>query len=673
MNLLPAPEPEQLKVDTEPAQAVSLKPSELKNGIQVHVSHPNNLNDFYVCADQDALRSLQEKLANCQTILKQFNPSAPNQLVVARSSKFEEHFRGKVCKVNVDKKKAQIYYLDYGNKEIVMFDNIFMMPKSLAEFPELAIHCSLAVQVLPNKKPDLLCLSSKSEQGFKVDIIGKEKDQYMVDLTENGKSLRKCLVQEGIIEDPEKSGRKDEPKTMTVKSPPSKTAPTVTMPSSVVPHKMGEQIQVIVSDAGRFDSLYIQIIEPASYAENITGLMQYLNERYASGPRLDGNHPEVGNLVVAQFSDQSWYRAVVQQTGEEGASVHFIDYGNVETVTYEQMSTIDKVSAAYEVQAVPCFLRGVTLSPNAKWDPTEIPTFVPMYAVFLGKHGDKYEIQLLDGEAIDQAEVLKSHELVVAGTPHYKGSKTHNESSAGAGIPKYAIPPFYTPAEVDQPHKLHMIDKSPKGDLYIVIQEQRVIEYMDILESTLKETYFGKEIPSFDAKVGDFVVARYNIDQMYYRAVIQQISGDDYTVLFIDYGNTEIVRKTDIKPVISGLQEYPRLAMKCWFENCVMTELADGFLQGATDCYIKHISPDVYEVDLLASGDSIRDQLIAKNILQVKPKLQAQLTSASPSLQGSELYFKDSMPAPVIRQDQVCLIVHVESPTVFYLQLSPDG
>ena len=60
---------------------------------------------------------------------------------------------------------------------------------------------------------------------------------------------------------------------------------------------------------------------------------------------------------IAQYSeDEQWYRAVVKSVDGSTATVHFIDYGNVESVKLEKLKEIESEFLKLAAQAVRCKL-----------------------------------------------------------------------------------------------------------------------------------------------------------------------------------------------------------------------------------------------------------------------------------------------------------------------------
>ena len=69
-------------------------------------------------------------------------------------------------------------------------------------------------------------------------------------------------------------------------------------------------------------------------------------------------------------------------------------------------------------------------------------------------------------------------------------------------------------------------------------------------------------------------------DETWYRSrVVDDISArGDVSVLFVDYGNTETVKLTDIRPCPTTLQRCPRVAVKCRLEGLKVKDVSAEML-----------------------------------------------------------------------------------------------
>lgn len=64
--------------------------------------------------------------------------------------------------------------------------------------------------------------------------------------------------------------------------------------------------------------------------------------------------------TLVNLGDGNWYRAVVKEILPNGnVKVHFVDYGNTEEVTVNELQTISSVFLQVPFQGVKCWLVGM--------------------------------------------------------------------------------------------------------------------------------------------------------------------------------------------------------------------------------------------------------------------------------------------------------------------------
>lgn len=125
-------------------------------------------------------------------------------------------------------------------------------------------------------------------------------------------------------------------------------------------------------------------------------------------------------------------------------------------------------------------------------------------------------------------------------------------------------------------------------------------------------------------QVGQLCVSIYGEDKAWYRAIVKEcLKNNEYKVFYIDYGNTEIVNKANIRKIVEQFIEYPSIAIKCCLRkvkpkpNVKNQELADmmyEILAEKSKCrfYAKY-NENTWHVDIKTekNGD------LAKNILNL--------------------------------------------------------
>ncbi|XP_073934358.1 tudor domain-containing protein 1 isoform X2 [Castor canadensis] len=123
------------------------------------------------------------------------------------------------------------------------------------------------------------------------------------------------------------------------------------------------------------------------------------------------------------------------------------------------------------------------------------------------------------------------------------------------------------------------------GDFYVQLYSSEVLEYMNQLSENLKETYANMvHEDDYIPVKGEVCVAKYTVDQTWNRAVIQDVDvlQKKVQVLYIDYGNEEVIPLDRIHQLHRNIGLFPPCAVKCfvagvipaegdWSNDCIIT------------------------------------------------------------------------------------------------------
>ena len=136
----------------------------------------------------------------------------------------------------------------------------------------------------------------------------------------------------------------------------------------------------------------------------------------------------------------------------------------------------------------------------------------------------------------------------------------------------------------------------------------------------------------FEPKAGMTACAKFSQDDEWYRAKIVSRSGGDYTVFFIDYGNTDVVKADRLKPLdpTLGPKEMSPQALECKLAYLVAlpsTDGADGEAAAAAlwneaggQCLTARVEErqgDVLIISLSNKGININEEMVAAGLLRV--------------------------------------------------------
>ncbi|KAK2099027.1 Tudor domain-containing protein 1 [Saguinus oedipus] len=152
------------------------------------------------------------------------------------------------------------------------------------------------------------------------------------------------------------------------------------------------------------------------------------------------------------------------------------------------------------------------------------------------------------------------------------------------------------------------------GDFYAQLYSSEVLEYMNQLSASLKETYANVHEKDYIPVTGEVCVAKYTVDQTWNRVIIQDVDvlQKKAHVLYIDYGNEEIIPLNRIYQLNSSIDLFPPCAIKCFLANVIP---AEG--NWSTDC-IKATKPLLMEQYCTIKIVDILEEVVVTFAVEVK-------------------------------------------------------
>lgn len=300
-------------------------------------------------------------------------------------------------------------------------------------------------------------------------------------------------------------------------------------------------------------------------------------------------------ICVAFFElDCKWHRARVVSVLPEGVEVVFIDYGNHDILQTEHLR---KKVFCTDVPPLswPCKLRGIEpKTDDAVW-PKEVLDF--MHKTIVNEHctlevlipptgNDLMEISLKLPTEVDVGQLLVSMDYAICHT-----QEDMDISNDENGYMEFPDPdtlddifPELMPPPVEE---VFRIQPTQPGPLPNVVLVQRLL-----MESP--QTEYGKEVneqysftekmcatlnmkaadwPNVEnIKIGTACCAKFSLDNNWYRAIVQCLHGPSTCqVLFVDYGNKDIVSTTDLRLIPRKFLNFPRQHITCKLHQVVPT------------------------------------------------------------------------------------------------------
>jgi tudor domain-containing protein 1/4/6/7 len=262
-------------------------------------------------------------------------PLMPGSLCLGRFTEDQTLCRAVV--VNVLDDKCKLYYVDFGNSEVVPYSEIFELPKQFI-FPEvMALHFALGGLKNLTISEDIKSYFKElvTEKVLRLRVIppeGPPIKQYG-ELYLNGTNVLDLLIQ------------KMKEKQVAC------NFPVMPLP------QVGTRDSVKVSYVITASNFYVQL---EANAEALKSVMLAVETVCTSVAPLMADQLQIGLPCCAQYSeDGKWYRAKILSVSSTLVEVLYVDYGNTDCVSLSSVKYIDpSLVKILNAQAIRCCLSG---------------------------------------------------------------------------------------------------------------------------------------------------------------------------------------------------------------------------------------------------------------------------------------------------------------------------
>ncbi|KAG9338342.1 hypothetical protein JZ751_025899 [Albula glossodonta] len=298
------------------------------------------------------------------------------ELCAVRYSQDKNWYRGAVQSVDASSKTASIFYIDFGNEEVVTLDWIQPLCAGVSPNAPCAVACRVAgMAAATGNWTEECCISARQL------VMGKSLLVTVVDVSDDtgvwavdfmlpaiGKKLSTFLLEQRYAV--EETREAEDPNLQDIDSILSAALENFRRSSGGkqesmgAPHPepltqgLGDSFSAMVTHVQSPSELICQKVENASVIQE---LQMKLREYCALTPISEDFRPAPGSVCCSQFTeDRQWYRAtVLGYSSETSVCVGYIDFGNSEEVDVSCLRPISAELAALPMQAIPCVLSGV--------------------------------------------------------------------------------------------------------------------------------------------------------------------------------------------------------------------------------------------------------------------------------------------------------------------------
>ncbi|KAI5619942.1 tudor domain-containing protein 6, partial [Silurus asotus] len=335
----------------------SLSPNTYLVAVVQHVDSPSMfwIQSQKYAADFDLLMNELTELYSNQTRASGLIRKPVAGLLCAAKAKDNVFYRAAICEV-IDN-KAEVFFLDYGNKELVDCSNLCKLPLRYQNLPALAIKCALNGIQPRGKKWDLnaTLFFSKAvvDKVLDVHVLAKSEDTHLVQVFDGEKDFSKLLCSAGFAD--------MEPIDRPVVTPYSKVIQTSNISKTCAVSQGSSFKEYLFPIGSSFDVIVSHIESPNDFwcqkANNANCLRLLMEDLQVFYTNSRFQPPVEATCIVRHPEKKLWFRALVIETHQASeVTVLFVDYGEMKRIPICELRRIDPEFLKLKGQAFRCCL-----------------------------------------------------------------------------------------------------------------------------------------------------------------------------------------------------------------------------------------------------------------------------------------------------------------------------
>ncbi|XP_077556063.1 uncharacterized protein LOC144170259 [Haemaphysalis longicornis] len=556
-----------------------LEPATLPQGgpTEVTLCFGNDLSEFYLqCSSKAAeLTQLQADLQALCASNRGFQP-AVGEACAALFADDKQWYRATVTSAGPN---CVVYFVDYGNTAPVAAENMCRIPDKCMRLPAQAIRCRLhGVRPLATTgawtEEAFSELAGVLQEGPLVaKLLRRAEGFHEVELAAKagGESLNQRLVSKGL-------GESVAPVAAPTAAPsvvPPRGPPAAQRMRSVLSlAQVGETLPLQVTVSAHEQVWTLAVLPEVAMA--LVKVEEALQAEGAQATSTGGHPPQgisCGSYVASQSSeDGRWYRAYVTRMAGQEVSVRYVDYGNDESKTKVIALSPEHVSAAPAAA-----VRLLTSDPRSYFAGQLLS-----FAV------ESIEGTTVRGTVTSDADGKGLGTLALAAWDYGLPSEEPAAAAASPRAKSVAAPPATSPPQkasspaappptsraaeakvLHVPQRKLPATKCPMVPVWktpdvLYLQQQGLAPELEAMMAALN-AWVKAEQPrpsEVNYSKGDYVCALFSEDSKWYRGKVMGVRSPAgrYLVMFIDFGNSEELPSTYLRPLPPRFAETPLFA-----------------------------------------------------------------------------------------------------------------
>ena len=623
---------------------------------------------------KDKLYELSEKMqAHCSESSTVSKDLENGSSCLAKFSLDDQWYRAEVIEIMKDSVKVQ--FIDYGNTDIVALENTRALCEEFVSLPATSLKCHLhdvhqedidskaAVRWLEENVVeqeinvnivDIIgdsydCILKKegsddvtiNDQLYYEFEIAAENNEEAVDM--NTEDNENETTEEGgtvaVTEDNENEtqgngieGEQAENEADTIDECASKEVDGnddeiyVGALKQQTP-KLGAKESVKCTHVESLNCISIQLLE---FQEKFDEMFEKISEFCKNSKTLPETF-ERGNVCLAKSEDGEWYRAEISSVSSDSVDVHFVDYGNTETVLKQDTRPLQKEFASLPAMSVLCQLHDlhendIDVEKAEEWlhenlveqeiDIEIIGKIDETYDVIIMRKNESVSVNGLLFEKFerqeDTAQVLE--ESVEDSLTHdptaIKSCEEELNPNATDFVPSSGLDSESQPLQIKSREiipgstfKMHLSFHVTPSAFWCQFDDS----CEDLLEmmAEIDDYYGNNDQPPFEStpEVGTICCAQFSEDSKWYRGEVCETFDDkSCTIHFLDYGNVERVELNKTKELQLQFYSLPKQAIKCSLDG--VGPVDKEWSEEATVVFEDTCADRILDVEIVDEGDA---------------------------------------------------------------------
>ncbi|KAF5896519.1 tudor domain-containing protein 1 isoform X1 [Clarias magur] len=573
------------------------------------------------------------------------------ELCAVKFSLDQNWYRGEIESVDLDHLTAKVLYIDFGNEEDVKLEQIRPLSANIDNAPPCALQCCIAGvspvtsswsgeccialrQLVAGKSltftvVDFLCCNTVLAVDAPLSTHGKNLSTFLIDdgyaIKENTSTKAQLKQDIGFL----MTASLENFKRLSI----GKNENAEAQPPEPLSQGVGDTFTAIVTHLQSPSEIICQKLENASSIQQLQmNLREHCNKTQAS----ENFRPAPGTVCCSRFlEDNQWYRAkVLAYSPEDRVFVGYIDFGNSEEVSLNQLRPISMALLSLAAQAIPCALAGIKPISDA-WSEESVIILKKLvcnrfiHVEIVGEQHGTALVSMVDESSDPQTNVA---ELLVATGHAAAGNMETVKEETVESLDKNMC----TSSRLCQDKLVSSCAELPTDGLKVVLvvsvlenpgqfycYNYKLEDMQTLVELSASLTkHCEADRTAYNPVVGEPCCARFK-DGSWYRAIVQSLDENgNAKVYFVDYGNTFEIQTAHLRAINPGLLKLPFQAICCWLAGCepLGAEWSkDAVQKFQTLCFGKQLTGRVlsvsekgYGVELESNGHNVAAVLIAE-------------------------------------------------------------